>query len=96
MFEQNYYLIACPNYLNYQYYWLLYQLVQLVMLKLVHTSLNFFKPIISIICYYTIININPGKSIPIKVIDNHFPTFVNKLSLYLIDNISAGIKNINE
>ena len=31
-----------------------------------------------------------------KVIDNHFPTFVNKLSLYLIDNISAGIKNINE
>lgn len=49
-----------------------------------------------VICYYTIININPGKSIPIKVIDNHFPTFVNKLSLYLIDNISAGIKNINE
>ena len=46
--------------------------------------------------YYTIININPGKSIPIKVIDNHFPTFANKLSLYLIDNISAGIKNINE
>ena len=43
-----------------------------------------------------VVNINPSKSIPIKVIDNHFPTFVNKLSLYLIDNISAGIKNINE
>ena len=30
MFEQNYYLITCPNYSNYQYYWLLYQLVHLI------------------------------------------------------------------